>query len=224
MSNPYDDSTAKWLVGGQLASVLMLQDGPLAGQLANQGHEVVVMSENLFTHFDNVGYIRAGADTFPFVDNSFSVVIGFHEPSITQLAACGRILSSGGWVTTIQESFDESVPWLRKLRELISGGATKEPSTLIYGSTGLYGEPETAQFSEWEQLNLDQLMDFAARELGSHSDDTTLGAARELFLSYKADYQPLRLRKHLTCVRAQVLKENVPPSDEPPDVILVDYA
>lgn len=224
MSNPYDDATAKWLVGGQLASVLLLEDAPLAAQLAEQGHEVVVLSSAPRSHYQEVGYVIADPQSFPFVDNAFTAVVGFKDPTAVQLAAIGRILQPGGWVATVGEGLDESVPWLRKLRELIGGGTDPDPSTLIYGSTGMFDEAQTAQFTEWEQLGLEQLIEFARRELGDRVNETTMADVRELFLSYKADYQPLRLRKHLTCVRAQVLKEQVPPSDEPPDVTLLDYA
>lgn len=219
-----DDRTAKWLVGDALASTLVLRDGPLARQLAEQGHEVVVTGPaEIRTPHPEIGYVRAASGDFPFVDSSFSVVVLFDDPAPTLLAAIARVLEPGGLVSTYTDGFDETVPWLRKLRDLVGGTTTAPPTDIAYGSTGLFDEPETEMFASWEQLGLDGLMEFTRTRLGVEPNEAQLTEARALFESYGAKFQPLRLRRYVRAIRARVIKEKLPPSKRPPDTTLLDF-
>ncbi|MBK5216338.1 MAG: class I SAM-dependent methyltransferase, partial [Propionibacteriales bacterium] len=121
MSAPYDDRTAKWLVGDRLSSVLHLGNHALANQLADQGHDVVVATDLLaHTEHREVSYVITSGDKLPFVGNVFDVVIASDvRRSQSELADIARVLRTGGLLSTISQTYDDSIPWLRKLRELV---------------------------------------------------------------------------------------------------------
>ncbi len=225
MNVPYADRTAKWLVGDHLAAVLHLGDNPLAFQLADQGHEVVVISDELSgVRHPEVSYVRATGPRLPFVANAFDVVIAqdVQRPA-SALAEFARVLRSGGLLSTISQSYDDSIPWLRKLREIIGDpeGSNEPVDTL--GASGLFGQPERTDFGSWEQLDLDGLMRFAKSAMGPSAGDETLYRVRELFLSYGAQTGFLRLRHQTHCLRARVDKDGLPEEAEPPDTMLLDF-
>lgn len=225
MNVPYADRTAKWLVGDQLAAVLHLGDNRLAFQLADQGHDVVVIGEELSgVRHPEISYVRASGPRLPFVANAFDVVIAqdVQRPA-SALAEFARVLRSGGLLSTISQSYDDSIPWLRKLREIIGHpeGSGEPVDTL--GASGLFGQPERTDFGSWEQLDLDGLMRFAKSAMGPAAGEETLYRVRELFLSYGAQTGFLRLRHQTHCLRARVDKNSLPEEAEPPDTMLLDF-
>lgn len=225
MNIPYADRTAKWLVGDQLACVLHLGDTSLAFQLADQGHDVVVASDRLSgVRHPEISYVRASGPRLPFVANAFDVVIApdVQRPA-SALAEFARILRQGGLLSTISQSYDDSIPWLRKLRELI--GDPEPPSVPIdtLGASGLFDHPERTDFGSWEKLDLDGLMRFAKSSMGPSAGEETLYRVRELFLSYGAQTGFLRLRHQTHCLRAKVDKAGLPDEVEPPDTMLLDF-
>lgn len=225
MNIPYADRTAKWLVGGHLAAVLHLGDNPLAFQLADQGHDVVVVSEHLSTvHHPDIAYVASSNSRLPFIANSFDVVLApdVYRPA-TDLAEFARVLRTDGLLSTISHSYDDSIPWLRKLREIIGAPAVRPDSVDTLGASGLFHEPEHTDFGSWEQLDLAGLMKFARSTMAPSAGEDALGRVRDLFLSYGAKTGNLRLRHQTHCLRARVDKSSLPDEIEPPDTMLLDF-
>ena len=225
MNAPYADRTAKWLVGDQLAAVLHLGDNRLAFQLADQGHDVVVISDQLSSvRHPEISYVRSSGPRLPFVANAFDVVIAqdVQRPA-SALAEFARVLRSGGLLSTISQSYDDSIPWLRKLREIIGDPEAPADTVDTLGASGLFGDAEKTDFGSWEQLDLDGLMRFAKSAMGPAAGEETLYRVRELFLSYGAQTGFLRLRHQTHCLRARVDKDSLPEEAEPPDTMLLDF-
>ncbi|MGZ5408288.1 MAG: class I SAM-dependent methyltransferase, partial [Aeromicrobium sp.] len=225
MNGPYADRTAKWLVGDQLACVLHLGDNPLAFQLADQGHEVVVAGEELSNvRHPEISYVKTSGSRLPFVANAFDVIIApdVQRPA-SALAEFARVLRNDGLLSTISQSYDDSIPWLRKLRELI--GDPEPPALAVdtLGASGLFERPERTDFGSWEQLDLAGLMKFAKSTMGPSAGEETLDRVRQLFLSYGAQTGYLRLRHQTHCLRAKVDKDGLPDEAEPPDTMLLDF-
>lgn len=225
MNLPYADRTAKWLVGGQLACVLHLGDNPLAFQLADQGHEVVVVADQLSgVRHSDISYVRAEGPRLPFTSDSFDVIVApdIRRPTST-LADFARVLRTGGLLSTVAQTYDDSIPWLRKMREIIGErvDTTERVDTLT--ASGLFGEPERNEFGSWEQLDLDGLMKFARATMAPTTTETDLSRVRELFVGYGARSGSLRLRHQTHCLRAKVDKESLPVEPEPPDTMLLDF-
>lgn len=226
MTTPYGDRTAKWLVGDQLSSVLHLGQHALADQLADQGHEVVVaVPAPVEARHREVSYVVIAGDRLPFVSNSFDVVIA---PDVgrsqSELADIARVLEVDGLFSTISQMYDDSIPWLRKLRELV-GDPTPPISTVdTFAASGLFDVPEVSDFGSWEKLDMDALMAFAEATAVDGRSPQTMQRVRELFWSYGAQTGVLRLRHETHCLRARVLKDNLPVEAAPPETTLLDFS
>ncbi|CAN5196915.1 hypothetical protein BH09ACT10_BH09ACT10_07850 [soil metagenome] len=223
MNAPTADRVAKWLAGDQLAAVLHLGEGALAHDLADQGHDVVVATQHpAGRHHPQIEYVEVAAGSFPFVSEAFTVVIANQSQSQTALAEIARVLTSDGLISSISKGFDETIPWLRKMREIVGERATNIAEADTLTASGLFAEPETFESADWEKLDLDGLMMFARESMRASDVEGALARVHELFESYGATHQPLRLRRSTRCMRSRVLKENLPEAPEPPDTMLFD--
>lgn len=219
------DRSASWMVGDTLSCVLHLGDGSLAYLLADQGHEVVVAGDDVTqVRHPEIQYVRTQGERLPFGPEAFDVVI---VPELrdapTALAEYARVLRPSGLLSTITRSYDDSIPWMRKLRELIGDREPRHTPADTFTASGLFAEPENDEFGTWEQLDLPGLMRFAEQTKHPSVGDDALTRVRDLFVSYGGQTGTLRLRHQTRCLRAQVIKENLAPAVEPPDTTLLDF-
>lgn len=216
---------AKWLVGDRLACVLLLQDSSLAFRLAAQGHEVVVAGEDVRTvRSDDVLYVRTAGPRLPFVADAFDAVVAPRlDDDLTVLADYARVLRPGGVLSALAGSHDETLPWVRRLREV--AGRRPEPvspHTDTLDASGLFEAPETTATATWEELDLPGLLQYA-RETGRQPvEDATLSRVRELFDANTAQSGSLRLRHLLEGRRARVRKTRGEAAPQQPDTLLLD--
>ena len=219
------DHTAKWLVGDQLSCVLHLGDSSLAYQLAEQGHEVTVLSPDVtkIWHSD-VSYVRAAVSRLPFASSVFDVVVTAElDAAPSTLGEFARVLRPRGLLSTLSQSYDDSIPWLRKLHEII-GRPDPDPVTAeTLRASGLFHDPQRKDAGSWQNLDLDGLIRFARSSLPPGDAETSLHEVRRLWDSYGARTGSLRLRNQTTCLRAMVDKSALPDEPEPPEVKLFDF-
>ncbi len=225
MSNSADERTAKWLVGDRLSCVLHLGDGALAYQLAEQGHEVVIAGDDVTSRrHPDIQYVRSQGERLPFLSRSFDCVI---VPEVRDaplaLADYARVLRSDGLLSTVSRRHDGSIPWLRKLREII--GARTEPAapTDTFSASGLFHAPETIESGTWERLDLASLMRFAAENRHPSVPESALSKVRDLFERYGAQTGSLQLRTESVCLRARVDKSNMAQVEETSEIMLLDF-
>jgi SAM-dependent methyltransferase len=224
MNDSPADRTAKWLVGDRLACVLHLGDGSLAYQLAEQGHEVVVAGDDVTARrHDDILYVRTRGERLPFLAEAFDVVIApeLREAPIA-LGEYARVLRPDGLLSTVTQHYDDSIPWMRKLREITGDRGAPAPQVDTFTASGLFQEPESHEFGTWEQLDLPGLMRFAEETKHPSVGDGALSQVRELFMSYGAQTGFLRLRHETSCLRARVDKSGMTVDAEPPDTMLLD--
>lgn len=225
MNDSPEDRTAKWLVGDRLACVLHLGDGSLAYQLAEQGHEVVVVGDDVTaSRHEDIQYVRSRGERLPFIADAFDVVIAPElREAPTALAEYARVLRPEGLLSTISQRYDDSIPWMRKLREITGDRGAPPAPVDTFSASGLFLEPETHEFGTWEKLDLPGLMRFAEATRHPSVGEAALAEVRELFLSYGAQTGFLRLRHETSCVRAKVDKASLEHQVEPPDTMLLDF-
>lgn len=225
MNDSPEERTAKWLVGDRLSCVLHLGDGSLAYRLAEQGHEVVVAGDDVTSRrHPDIQYVRSAGERLPFLGDAFDVVI---VPELreapTALAEYARVLRPGGLLSTISQRHDDSIPWMRKLREII--GVRERGATPVdtFGASGLFQEPETHEVGSWEKLDLPGLLRFAQATKHPSVGEDALAQVRDLFMGYAGQTGFLRLRHETSCARATVDKSGLSQETPPPDTMLLDF-
>ncbi len=217
---------AKWLAGDRLACVLHLGDSTIAYHLADQGHEVVVAGDDVRGRRPpQVQYVRAAGDRLPFAGSSFDAVVAPHlRESPTALADVARVLRPGGVVSTVERTHDESLPWVRRLRDIVGRRTRSDPPVVdTLGATGLFGDVESTDLAQWQTLDLAGLLQFAS-EIGTQPiSETTLARVREAFSEVTPHTGHLRLRHMTRCLRATVVKVEEPTPEPPPaETLLFD--
>jgi SAM-dependent methyltransferase len=220
-----EDRTAKWLVGDRLSCVLHLGDGSLAYRLVEQGHEVVVAGDDVVaSRHPDIQYVRSAGERLPFVGDAFdAVVVPELREAPTALAEYARVLRPDGLLSTISRQHDDSIPWMRKLREITGARDSAPPLADTFTASGLFHEPELQEVGSWEKLDLPGLLRFAQATKHPSVGDSALAQVRELFLSYGGQTGFLRLRHETTCARARVDKSAMPQEAAPPDTMLLDF-
>lgn len=220
------DRTAKWLAGDRLSCVLHIGDGMLAYQLSDQGHEVVIAGDDAVTvRNSDIQYVRTAGDRLPFAQASFDVVVVPQlGDSPVALAEYARVLRPDGLVSTLSRQHDETIPWTRKLRELIGSRADAPVATDVFAATGLFDEPEVETFATWEQLDLAALIRFAHDTGDPATVEAQMSHVHQLFSSYGSHAGFLRLRHETECLRARVIKDALEFEPEPAAATLLDFA
>lgn len=216
---------AAWLVGDTLSCVLHLGDAAMAYVLADQGHEVIVAGDDVTTpRHPDILYVRTQGERLPFGPESFDVVVAPQlRDSATALAEYARVLRPGGLLSTMSRTYDESIPWMRKLHAVVGRRPETRPSADTLTASGLFAEPEVDEFGTWEELDLAGALRFAAEVKGPTAGDEIYPAVRDLFTSYASQSGTLRMRHQTHCMRVRVLRENL--LDEPaPETTLLDFA
>lgn len=220
------ERTAKWLVGDQLSCVLHLGDSALAYRLSAQGHEVLIAGDDArVVRNPQVQYVRTSGERLPFASASFDAIVAPHldEPATT-LAEFARVLTAHGLVSTLTRAPDDSIPWVRKLREIVGSRFAPHASAQSVSASGLFHEPEIETFAVWEELDLAGVMQFAhetgAAEPGPGIDQQI----RALFASYASHAGFIRLRHETRCLRARVRKDALPPEPTRPATTLFDFS
>lgn len=220
------DRTAKWLAGDRLSNVLHLGDSVLAYQLCDQGHDVVVAGEDaVVVRTVEIQYVRTLGERLPFASSSFDVVVVPHLDEATSvLAEYARVLRTDGLLSTVTRKHDTSIPWVRKLREIVGSREPIQPTGHTLAASGLFAEPEVEEFASWEQLDLAGLLRFAHDTGDPSIGETETARVHALFADYGAQTGFLRLRHETTAIRARVIKDALEPEPAPPETTLFDFA
>lgn len=215
----------KWLVGDRLALVLHIGDGPLAYQLADQGHDVTVVGDDVTTvRHPHISYVRSMGDLLPFRSGSFDAVVAPElDDEVAALAEYARVLTATGLLSTVIRRYDDSIPWMRKLRSITGDRSTQVPPVATFAASGLFDEPESQEFSTWEELDFPALMRFAESTKHPTVPVAALSSVHELWREYGEQTGSLRLRHETVCVRARVDKSQLAAEPEPPDTVLIDF-
>lgn len=211
------------MVGDRLSTVLHLGDGGLAYELAEQGHDVTILGDDVESiRNPDLTYIRSRGDSLPLRSQSFDVVITpFLEESPAALAEYARVLVPGGLLSSMSRRYDDTIPWVRRLRAITGDRDAPEPSVDTFSASGLFEAPEIEVFNAWEELDLSHLLRFAEQTRRASVPESALGAVHDLWREYSTGAAKLRLRHETRCVRAVVDRSALPSEPDPPDAVLL---
>jgi ubiquinone/menaquinone biosynthesis C-methylase UbiE len=161
----YPREAAQWLVGQEAATVLELGagTGKLTEQLLALGHGVVAtdpdtaMLERLKRNLPEASTLLAHAEDLPVGDHGFDAVVAaqaFHWFDLDlALPEIARALKRGGRVGLIWNQRDETIPWVRRLGELIGTQEQLDEPAAALAESGLFGEVEETSFKHWQQID-----------------------------------------------------------------------
>ena len=214
-----------WLVGDHLALVLHIGDGPLAYELADQGHDVTIVGDDVTTvRHQHISYVRSQGDLLPFRSRSFEAVVAPEiDDEVTALGEYARVLTDDGLLSTIARRYDDSIPWMRKLRTITGDRSGTITPVATFTASGLFREPERQEFNAWEELDFPTLMRFAETTKHPSVPGSALAAVRDLWREYGEQTGSLRLRHETVCLRARVDKSQLAAEPDPPDTVLIDF-
>jgi SAM-dependent methyltransferase len=218
------ERSASWMVGDVLSCVLHIGDAAMAYVLADQGHEVVAAGDDVtMARHPNIFFVRTQGDRLPFASQSFDAVIAPHlRESPIALAEYARVLRPDGLLSTMSRSYDGSIPWMRKLRDLVGQRPSAPPTADTFTASGLFTTPEVDEFGTWEELDLKAALRFAAEVKEPSVGDEVFPVVRDLFNDYASQTGFLRLRYQTHCMRARVLRENLGQEEAAPDTYLLE--
>lgn len=231
----YPERAVSWLVPEAGARVLELGagTGKLTTALAAEGHQVTAADTSMpmlevLTRSLDVPAVQAGAELLPFRANSFDVVAvaqAFHWFDAPRaLPEIARVLREGGELAMVWNVRDESIPWARKLTEII-GSEGADFSWLYDGAlpeSPLFGPLQRADFGFWQTLDLDGLLGLVRSRsyiasLPEVERGRLLDRVRELYDGYERGPDGLRMRYLTACFRTRVDKTALPADRiEPP--------
>lgn len=232
---PYPAAVTGWLTGGSHRRVLDLGTGRggLAQMLADDGHRVVCLDQDLSTlapliEVDAAGIAHRGglapvvgqSSNLPFADRTFDVVtcaqvLHKFAPGLT-LAEAARVLRPGGIFSVVYNTRDDTVPWVKRLTRLVQqfdptimSGDFGHGSITSLTDSPYFHDPEMHNFRNWIPVTRPQMLLMVQRNpavtrLASEQRETLLGQVGELYDASARAPEPLLLPFQATCWRAEV--------------------
>jgi len=219
----YPADAVAWLLDGDAKIVLELGagTGKLTRQVVDQGHAVFATEKDpamlavLEKRVPEVSAKVASAEEIPANDCSVDVVIAAqafhwfdHDVAIPEMA---RVLKPGGHVALVWNSFDQRIPWVRKLVDVVGEhSASSGRSHEALADSDLFGEIESEKFALWQDVTRDTLVDIIASRsyvasLPDAEREAKLDAVRALYDDYGRGHDGMQLPYIVECFRAKVI-------------------
>ncbi|MEO7350828.1 MAG: class I SAM-dependent methyltransferase [Marmoricola sp.] len=229
----YPEDAVAWMTGTGRSVVLELGagTGKLTELLHSSGHDVLAtdpLPEMLSKLAQRVPvrHIVAAAEHIPLRSRSVDLVVcgqSFHwfdhERALPEIA---RVLRPGGILALVWNTYDEAIPWVRRLKQLISpqSGGHDEAATPLM-ETPFFGFVDKKQFRFWKTHTAASLADLT-RSISyvatmSESDRAgVLAKVDALYAGYGRGHDGMQLAYVTRCYRAVVRHQELPPEPPPP--------
>jgi SAM-dependent methyltransferase len=228
----YPDDAVTWLTGRGRSTVLELGagTGKLTEVLHAHGHDVIAteplpdMLRKLRSRVP-VAHVASSAEHIPLRSRTVDVVVcgqSFHwfdhGPAMVEIA---RVLRPGGVLALVWNDYDEGIPWVRRLKNLISPDrSTSEEAALPLMESKFFGFVEQEQFRFWQPHTAATLADLArsvshVATMGEKQRDEVLGKVADLYASYGRGHDGMQVPYVTHCFRAVVRHQDLPPETAP---------
>ena len=222
----YPDEAVAWMTGNGRSMVLELGagTGKLTEVLTQFGHEVLatdplpemlaVLGKRVDAH-----HVVASAEHLPVRSRSVDVVVcgqSFHwfdhEQAMVEIA---RVLRPGGVIALAWNTYDEGIPWVKRLKKLISPGVHAEQVTPLMESP-YFGFVDAKQFRFWQPHTAASLADLArsvshVATMSESERSTTLAKVDALYAEYGRGHDGMQVPYITRCYRAVVRHQELPP-------------
>ena len=230
----YPAEAVSWLTGSGRSSVLELGagTGKLTEVLHGQGHDVLATEPlpamlRQLTRRVPVAHVASAAEHIPLRSRSVDVVVcgqSFHWfDHDLAMAEIARVLRSGGVLALAWNTYDTSIPWVRRLARLLHapgpGDLDDSSSPLI--ESPYFGFVEERQFRFWQVHTATSLADLArsvsyVATMKDAQRDEVLGEVDTLYAGYGRGHDGMQLPWVTRCFRAVVRHQELPPEAPPP--------
>jgi ubiquinone/menaquinone biosynthesis C-methylase UbiE len=229
----YPEDAVAWMTGQGRSVVLELGagTGKLTELLHSQGHEVIAtdplteMLDRLVQRV-HVQTVAATAERIPLRSRSVDLVVcgqSFHwfdhELALPEIA---RVLRPGGVLALAWNTYDEAIPWVRRLKQLISPErASQDQDAFPLMETPYFGFVDKKQFRNWSTHTASSLADLArsVSHVATMSETDRAGVLAkvdELYAGYGRGHDGMQLAYVTRCYRAVVRHQELPPEPPPP--------
>ena len=235
----YPIAAVRWLLPGSSARVLELGagTGKLTDALLTERHRVTAtdpayaMLDRLRTRLQSARAIQSVAEQIPVHAGAMDTVVAAqafhwfdHRRALPEIA---RVLRPDGTLALVWNYRDETVPWVRRLSQIIgSEGMHEDYAELLEGS-GLFDRIETRTFRHWQQVDRDSLIGLVRSRsyvaaMGERERADVLEAVGALYDEYGRGHDGMLLPYVTHCIRARVVGTR--PSDGLDDGLLIDFS
>jgi ubiquinone/menaquinone biosynthesis C-methylase UbiE len=230
----YPQEAVGWLTGGGRSAILELGAG--TGKLTEllhrgTGHDILAtdpLPEMLSRLVQRapVKRVAATAEQIPLRSRSVDLVVcgqSFHwfdhQRALPEIA---RVLRPGGVLALAWNTYDVQIPWVRRLKELISPQAgTQDEAAMPLMATPYFGFVEKRQFRFWQPHTAASLADLArsvshVATMKDHDRARVLAEVDKLYAGYGRGHDGMQLAYVTRCYRAVVRHQELPPETPPP--------
>jgi len=242
---PYPDAAAAWMVAEERSRVLDLGSGSggFAVMLQQAGHEVFCLDravDRVAGLPDRLGtrlHVAGQVESLPFLSCNFDVVTAaatLHRfaPGLA-LTEIARVLRPGGQLAVAYNTRDDTVPWVRRLSELLQQ-ADPEAMRGDFGASSvnqLADSPyflrlERRNFRNWVPITRPQLLAMVERRpavgaLEPWRREDLLAEIGQLYDSSARAPDPLLLPFQASCWRTEVDHSRMAIEDDWDDVLQI---
>lgn len=228
----YPDEAAAWLVGPGQARVLELGagTGKLTESLVGLGHEVLATEPDermLVRLSDRVPGAHAcigSAERIPARSRSVDAVVvaqAFHwfdhPVAVPEIA---RVLRPGGVLAMVWNQRDESIPWVRRLGDVIGRQDHETDPVQALRTFAQFGYIEEHTFRHWHVLNRTGLLDMVASRSNIATMEEDQRAERlelvsALYDDFGRGHDGMQLPYVARCYRTVVQQQEPEPDPDP---------
>ena len=228
----YPEDAVAWLAGRGTSTVLELGagTGKLTELLHRAGHHVLATDPApdmlaVLARRTGAPHVVAAAEHIPLRSRSVDVVVcaqSFHwfdhGPALAEIA---RVLRPGGSLALVWNTYDEGIPWVRRLRQLLAPDVSDEARALPLKATPYFGFVEEKQFRFWQTHTAATLAELTrsvshVAALGESERARVLAKVDALYADYGRGHDGMQLPWVTRCYRAVVRHQELPPEPPPP--------
>jgi ubiquinone/menaquinone biosynthesis C-methylase UbiE len=222
----YPEDAVRWLTGSGRSVVLELGagTGKLTEVLHRAGHDVLAtdpLPEMLALLGRRVPapHVVATAERIPVRSRSVDVVVcgqSFHwfdhDAALPEIA---RVLRPGGVLALAWNTYDEGIPWVKRLKRLISPQLDNDRDAMPLMETPYFGFVDTQQFRFWQPHTARTLADLtrSVSHVATMSETeraAVLADVEALYAEYGRGHDGMQLPYVTRCYRAVVRHQDLP--------------
>ncbi len=227
----YPEEAVAWMTGSGSSVVLELGagTGKLTQVLHDAGHDVLATDPlhemlTLLARNVPVKHVVAGAEHIPLRSRSVDLVVcgqSFHwfdhDIALPEIA---RVLRPGGIIALVWNTYDEGIPWVRRLKQLLSPQPPEERAMPLM-STPYFGFVDKKQFRFWQPHTAATLADLTrsvshVATMNESDRAGVLAKVDQLYAEYGRGHDGMLLPWVTRCYRAVVRHQELPPEPPPP--------